>query len=225
MKNIIFISPPAAGKGTQSILLEKEYGYVHISTGDMLRSAVRSGSELGCKVKALVDRGLLVDDDIVLDLIREKLSELDGKSFILDGVPRTIYQAGVLDDILEENNIDYIVVFLAITEDMAIERAVSRITCGCGRTYNLRVAELMPKVAGICDDCGKALVVRKDDNADDFRKRFREYEESTEPLVEYYQRKNKLVVIDASQDTLKILGDITGQLENNMCRELHKESE
>ena len=205
MKNIIFIAPPAAGKGTQSTMLKDKFNYNHLSTGDMLREAIASGSELGLKVKNIIDRGELVSDDIMIDLIINKLSSESGKPFILDGFPRTLNQAISLDKMLDDN---YIVIYLDLSEEEATNRIVYRLTCKCGKSYNLKTAGLMPKVDGICDVCGSELIKRDDDNLESFKIRYNSFLENTKPLIEYYENKNKLKKIDVNRNVEDIFKDI-----------------
>ena len=205
MKNIIFIAPPAAGKGTQSTFLEDKFGYVHLSTGDMLREASQSDTEDGKKIKAIIDSGSLVSDELMINLIKDKLSKLQGKPFILDGFPRTLNQAKSLDNMLDK---DYEVIYLDLSEEEAIERILGRLTCSCGKSYNLNVDSLKPKVEGICDGCGKELVKRNDDNVDSFKVRYKTFLDNTKPLMEYYEDKNKLHKIDVNRNVEDIFKDI-----------------
>lgn len=205
MKNIIFIAPPAAGKGTQSTMLKDKYNYNHLSTGDMLREAIASGSTLGLKVKNIIDRGELVSDDIMIDLIKDKLSSESGKPFILDGFPRTLNQAKSLDNMLDD---DYVVIYLDLGEEEATNRIVNRLTCKCGKSYNLNVANLKPEVDGICDVCGNELIKRNDDNLESFKIRYNSFLENTKPLIEYYDNKNKLRKIDVNRNVEDIFKDI-----------------
>ena len=205
MKNIIFIAPPAAGKGTQSTMLKDKYNYNHLSTGDMLREAIASGSTLGLKVKNIIDRGELVSDDIMIDLIKDKLSSESGKPFILDGFPRTLNQAKSLDNMLDD---DYVVIYLDLSEEEATNRIVYRLTCKCGKSYNLNVDSLKPIVDGICDVCGSELIKRNDDNLESFKIRYNLFLENTKPLIEYYDNKKKLRKIDVNRNVEDIFKDI-----------------
>ena len=205
MKNIIFIAPPAAGKGTQSTMLKEKFNYNHLSTGDMLREAIASGSEFGLMLKNIIDEGKLVSDDIMIDLIKEKLNNLEGKPFILDGFPRTLNQAKSLDNMLDK---DYEVIYLDLSEEEAIERILGRLTCSCGKSYNLNVEALKPKIDGICDGCGKELVKRNDDNVDSFKVRYKTFLDNTKPLMEYYEDKNKLHKINVNRNVEDIFKDI-----------------
>lgn len=205
MKNIIFIAPPAAGKGTQSTMLKENYGYNHLSTGDMLREVVSSGTDFGLQVKNIIDRGELVSDELIIGLINDKLAKIDGKPFILDGFPRTLNQAKSLDNMLDK---DYEVIYLDLSEEKAIDRILGRLTCSCGKSYNLNVDNLKPKVEGICDGCGKKLVKRNDDNVDSFKVRYKTFLDNTKPLMEYYEGKNKLHKINVNRNVEDIFKDI-----------------
>lgn len=197
MKNIIFIAPPAAGKGTQSELLVSEFGYNHISTGDLLRLKQNDGSELGNYIEYLLSQGKLVDDDIVTSLLKEKLSNIDGP-FILDGYPRNILQADILDNVLKSLNLNIdAVIYLNVDSETAMKRALGRVSCPkCNKIYNKYISEKMPKVANVCDDCGVQLICRSDDNEISFKKRFDAYINQTQPLLDYYKSKDLLVIVD-----------------------------
>ena len=206
MKNIIFIAPPAAGKGTQSDMLKNTYGYIHISTGDLLRAEIATGSALGLEVKSIIDKGNLVSDELIIDIINSKLTEIKGKPFILDGFPRTLNQAKVLDKIIDDN---YEVIYLELSKEEAIKRIEGRLTCSCGKSYNLNDEALKPKQVGICDNCGKKLVKRDDDNTLAFAVRYDNFLNNTKVLIDYYKNKNKLNVIDVNRDINAIFKDIS----------------
>ena len=212
MKNIIFIAPPAAGKGTHSKKLVDKYNYVHISTGDMLREVIASGSELGLEVKSIIDQGKLVSDELIIRLINSKLSDIKGKPFILDGFPRTLSQAESLDSIVDN---DYEVIYLDIDKETAIKRIEGRLTWRCGASYNINEAVFRPQVEGICDKCGSKLVKRDDDNALAFAVRYDTFLENTKPLYEYYEKKNKLHVIDVNKDASEIFDEISRIVAND----------
>ena len=207
MKNIIFIAPPAAGKGTISDYLVKNYGYVHLSTGDLLRNEVASGSELGKEIAALISVGKLVSDDLIIRLVEEELvHHLKDKPFILDGFPRTIKQAEKLDEMLADSHItDVVVIDLDVDLDTAIKRALGRVVCSsCKKSYNIYNPELSPKQENICDDCGGRLERRVDDTEETFRERYQTYLASTAPIIEYYAEQHKLVKICAT-DPLEMI--------------------
>lgn len=200
MKNIIFLAPPAAGKGTLSEMLTEKYGYGHISTGDLLREEIKNKTEIGKQAESLMKEGEFVSDDVIVKLISNRITKDDCKNgYILDGFPRTKVQALKYDELLESLGKDLgIVIYIDIDKDMAIRRACSRITCPkCGRIYNKYSEEMKPKTEGICDDCGESLVQRADDNEETFTKRFEEYINKTMPLYDYYKNKGVLRVIKA----------------------------
>jgi len=138
MKNIIFIAPPAAGKGTQSDLLQKHFGYLHISAGDMLRQEVAKGTPFGKNIQELINQGILVSNEIIIELIKRKIEEIGDKPFILDGFPRTLIQAEALNKMLiEQGCTDYIAIYLALNEEAAMQRMLGRLTCNCGKSYSI----------------------------------------------------------------------------------------
>ena len=195
MKSVIFIAPPAAGKGTQSKALV-ELGFVHISTGDILREEMKNETEIGNSIKDIMSAGSLVSDEIVFELLTNKLSKID-KPFILDGFPRTLKQAEMLDKLLENLKLTtYETIYLDITMEEALKRALGRLTCECGMSYNKFNKEAMPKVENICDVCGKTLSTRTDDNEESYTNRFNTFLENIEPIKNYYESKNKLHIID-----------------------------
>ena len=200
MKNIIFIAPPAAGKGTQSDLLISKYGYEHISTGDLLREEVASGSELGLSISELMKKGALISDDIVNKLLVKALSATT-KPFILDGYPRNISQAEKLDILLSElgKTVDA-VIYLEVDEELAMKRATGRISY---HKYFMK-----PKQDNICDNCGATLISRADDTEDAFKIRYNTYIENTKPLLDFYDKKGVLVRIDANRDASEAFEDI-----------------
>lgn len=201
MKNILFIAPPAGGKGTQSDALVEKFGYIHISTGDLLRN-IDKQSELGIKVNDLIAKGALVDDSIVLELLKNKLLTLkETDCFILDGFPRNLAQAESLDKLLSEigQSLD-IVVELDVPYDTCLKRAIGRISCPkCKAIYNKYFKK--PQTENVCDKCGSTLESRLDDNEETFKTRFDTYNKSTAPLIEYYEQKGILVKIDGINDT------------------------
>ena len=188
--NIIFISPPAAGKGTQSKFLSEEYNIPHISAGDLLRDEVASGSELGKELKAIMDAGKLVGLEDILKLLENRLSKDDCKNgYILDGYPRDMAQAKAYEELLAKLNMEIgHVIFLDIDKELAVRRTLSRLICpNCGSSYNLEVEEVKPKKDGICDRCNHELKHRSDDNEETILKRFDTYMESTKDLIDYYK--------------------------------------
>lgn len=211
MKNVIFVAPPAAGKGTCSEYLKSKFNYNHVSTGDLLREARIKGDELSQRIAAIMDSGGLVGDDIVLELLQNKLNQLGTSSkFILDGYPRNIAQAKTLDKLFDSLNIsDYVVIYLTIDFEEALKRTLSRLICpNCKRGYNKYSTSLKPIKDGICDDCGTSLITRSDDNEETFKIRFDNYMKETESILDYYKDKNKLVTIDSTQDFDSIANNI-----------------
>lgn len=202
MKNIIFIAAPASGKGTLSSLLKERCGYIHISTGDLLRNIIKEKSELGLEVEKVISGGNLVNDELMFKIVRKELESIDkSKSFILDGLPRTLDQAKYLDTLFSELGInDYQVIYLDIDEETASKRALGRQTCtNCGASYNKFFEEFMPNKEGICDKCGNELISRSDDNEESFKVRFKNFLNNTLPIVDYYKEENKISNIDCSK--------------------------
>ena len=198
--NIILLAPPAAGKGTQSEILKKEYNLNHISTGDLLRNAAKEDNEFGHNLKEIMGSGKLVTDDIVLEVFNRYLDTTDNLNLLLDGFPRNIYQASKLDEILESKNskVDY-VFLLDVPKEILADRITGRRLCkSCGRVYNVNIDKLKPIIDGVCDDCGGELYQRIDDNEATFETRYNEYLEQTLPLVDYYKNKNVLIEIEST---------------------------
>ncbi len=196
--NIILLGPPGAGKGTQAQRLQADLGMVQLSTGDMLRAAVASGSELGQKAKGIMERGELVPDDLMVGLIERRIAEPDcAKGFILDGFPRTEAQAEALDKMLARSakKLDR-VIEMEVDEKALIQRIVGRFTCAkCGAGYHDTFKR--PKVEGVCDVCGsREFTRRKDDNADTMKTRMAAYRAQTEPLLPYYRSRGVLRKVD-----------------------------
>ena len=209
--NLILLGAPGAGKGTQAELLMQHLGIPSISTGNMLREAMANGSDLGKQVKQCMDEGKLVSDDLVLSLVAERTAQDDCKNgFILDGVPRTLSQAEALD--AKGVRIDH-VVSIEIDDAVIEGRMTGRRVCTkCGATYHIVVNP--PKTEGICDHCGEAVMIRKDDAAETVRNRLKIYHEATEVLKDYYARQNKLCMVEGNQsiegaynDILRALGE------------------
>ena len=191
MKNIIFIAPPAAGKGTVSARVCDKYNIPHISTGDLLRDEIKNSTKLGLEIKDAMARGEFVSDEVITKLLKKRLSNKDcKKGYILDGYPRNVNQAIVYDKLLEELDFDLgKVILLDIDKDVAMQRALSRLVCSkCGLSYNLLNKELSPVKEGICDSCGSPLKSRSDDNEETFINRFNTYMNETFPLVDYYEK-------------------------------------
>jgi len=201
-KELIMVGPPASGKGTQTKKLAAETNLKHVDTGSMLREAVANGTEAGKIAKSYMDKGQLVPVEIVARIIKERLSKDDCKNgFILDGFPRSLEQAEILDKILEEidgdNEVSLKVVYFDIPVDNLIERIVNRRSCpDCGAIFNIKTMTL--KEDGKCDACGATLVQRADDNEETAKSRFNTYFEQTAPLIDLYEKRGKLVKINAA---------------------------
>lgn len=216
MKNIIFIAPPAAGKGTQAKMLHEKYNIPHISTGKLLREEATKETELGKTIKETISKGKLVSDEIITTLLKLRLMNEDcNNGYILDGYPRNIEQAKIYEELLKSLNKDMgIVVFFDIDKDLAMKRTLSRIECpNCGTSYNLLVNELKPTLEGICNKCGSKLEQRSDDNAESFMTRFDTYMNKTLDLINYYKEKNilrEIKVLDnlSAQDIFSNLEEI-----------------
>jgi len=194
---VVLLGPPGAGKGTQARLLREEFSACQISTGDILRQAVAEQTLLGTQAAAYLDRGALVPDDVIVNLVAERLKERDcEQGFILDGFPRTIAQAQGLDAILERMGIDLdCVLSVRVPEKTVIERLAGRRTCkNCGALYHTVYEP--PKKEGVCDRCGGELYQRDDDREETIAHRLRVYEEQTAPLADYYRRRGLLREID-----------------------------
>ncbi len=201
MKNIIFIAPPAAGKGTMSEILMEKYGYVHISTGDILRNMAKSDDEFGRNLNAMLQEGKLVPDEIVYEAIERRLGMPDlDKGFILDGFPRNIAQAIEYDKILSKTKRNLgVVIYLDTSKDILEKRITGRRVCPeCGSTYNVLTGVNMPKENNICDKCHHLLEQRVDDNLESFQTRYQTFLEKTYPLVDYYDKKGLLYRINSS---------------------------
>lgn len=200
MRNIILIAAPAAGKGTLSELLVEKYGYVHISTGDLLRDAAKSDTELGKTISDMLSRGELVTDEIVFELLENRLKEDDTKKgFILDGFPRTLEQAKKYDETVSKLNIDLgCVIVLESDYEILKNRIVGRLLCeNCGSVYNTLTGYNTPKQENICDKCGGSLYKRSDDNEESFKTRYETYLEKTKPLIDFYKDKGILHFVNS----------------------------
>ena len=202
---LILLGAPGAGKGTQAKLLCEHFGIPAISTGNMLREAMANGSELGKQVKSYMETGRLVSDELVLALVRERTCQPDcAKGFILDGVPRTLSQAEALDAM--GIKIDH-VVSIEVDDAVIEARMTGRRSCPkCGATYHLVTNP--PKQEGICDTCGEGLTVRSDDAPETVRNRLKIYHETTEVLKDYYQKQNKLCLVEGHQPIMDAFYEI-----------------
>ncbi|MBY0510892.1 MAG: adenylate kinase [Rhodospirillaceae bacterium] len=209
-KRLILMGPPGGGKGTQAKRLETRYGIVQLSTGDMLRAAVKAGSPIGKQAKAVMDAGKLVSDDIMISLISERIDQADcAKGFILDGFPRTVPQAEALDKMLKDKGIKLDkVIEVEVPDALLIERITGRFTCAkCGEGYHDKFKQ--PKKAGVCDVCGGTEFTRRaDDNAETVGARLKAYHDQTAPLMPYYKAQGLLEVIDGNRDIDVVTGDL-----------------
>jgi adenylate kinase len=197
---VIFLGPPGSGKGTQAKMVSERLGIPQISTGDMLRSAVREGTPMGLKAKAMMDSGALVPDEVVVGIVQERLAKADCESgFILDGFPRTVPQADALQACLKGLGKDLdAVISLEVDTDAVVERINGRRTCrDCGKMFHVRFDP--PAQENICDGCGGELYLRDDDQEATIRKRLEVYADQTAPLVAYYQRFNLVRAINGMQ--------------------------
>lgn len=197
--NLILLGPPGAGKGTQAVKIVEKYKIPHISTGDIFRANIKNGTELGKKAKAYMDKGELVPDDLVCEIATSRLLEDDCKEgFLLDGFPRTVYQAEKLDAFLTEHGkkVDK-VLDIAVEKEELMTRLIGRRVCkACGATYH--VTNMPPKKEGVCDKCGGELMQRADDTEETVANRIEVYNSQTMPLVEYYEKAGNIAHIDGA---------------------------
>ena len=217
MKSVILIAAPAAGKGTEAVKLKEQYNMPHISTGDLLRAAVAKGDERGSMINELITNGKFVSDDIVLELLKEKILEpVCENGYILDGFPRNIAQAEAYDKILNEINREIgVVIVLDIDKEIAKSRISGRYSCPkCGKVYNINNIEMKPLNEGLCDICSVELTRRTDDNPDTYEERYNTYLEKTEPLISYYDKKGIVYHVNAglsSEETHRQVIEILGE--------------
>lgn len=207
-KELVFLGPPASGKGTQTNRLSQELKFPHVDTGSLLRKAIADGTEDGKTAKSFIEKGQLVPVEIVASIIKTRLKENDCQNgFILDGFPRSTEQADMLEQMLKEIDagidVDFKVIYFDIPQQLLLERIIYRRSCPkCGRIYNLK--SLKPAKDGICDDCGAELVQRKDDTEETAKARFTTYFEQTAPLIEYYDKKGSLIKINADGEVNEV---------------------
>lgn len=202
MKNIILLAPPAAGKGTLANDLKEKYGYVHLSTGDMLREEAKEDKE----VKDALEAGHLINDDLVFRAVKSKLNKLGNTNYILDGFPRTLDQAIWYSNYLKENNKDLgVVIYLDVDKKLLEKRVLTRLICPkCNISYSTSNKKFLPKKSGICDICNSALENRSDDNIESFNKRYDIYQKRTSKLLDFYKNLNVLERI-TEVDPIKVL--------------------
>jgi adenylate kinase len=212
--NIILLGPPGAGKGTQAKKISENYSLPHISTGDMLRENINNNTPLGLKAKSYMSRGELVPDELLITIIKDRLSRSDcSGGFLLDGFPRTIPQADALQMILTESSRKLDVVLnIDVDDEELIKRLSGRRMCACGISFHMVFNP--PEKEGICDACNGKLYQREDDKSDAIRNRLIVYKKQTQPLITYYTKKNILQRIDGSKDISAIFKEIKKILEN-----------
>lgn len=210
----ILLGPPGAGKGTQAKRMVADYGLVHISTGDIFRENIKNETELGKKVKDILARGELVNDDLTNGLVFDRLSQDDCKNgFLLDGYPRNLVQATALDEWLEDNSlqVDHVLDIKADPEVLVKRISGRRVCPNCGRSYH--IINEPPIVEGVCDDCGTNLIQRPDDSEETVKSRIEIYENQTKPLIEYYDNQGKILYFDGNQSIEKVYNDVKNSLE------------
>lgn len=203
--NLVLLGGPGAGKGTQAEKLKKSRGLNHISTGDILRSEVASETDLGMKAKEYMDKGDLVPDDLVIDMVERHISGLEG--ILFDGFPRTVAQAEALEDIIDLD----LVLYIDVSEEEVVKRLSARRVCSnCGANYNVKFKP--PEEEGVCDNCGGELVQREDDQPEVIQERYDTFISKTQPLVDYYKQKDLLARIDGEASPQKVHENIEGVL-------------
>jgi adenylate kinase len=212
---IIMLGAPGAGKGTQAKMIAEKYGIPHVSTGDIFRANIKNQTELGMEAKKYMDQGLLVPDELTVKILLDRVAKDDCKNgYVLDGFPRTIPQAEVLDKAVEELNesIDF-AINVDVKDESIIKRMSGRRAClKCGATYHIE--HIPPKQEGICDSCGSELVLRDDDKPETVKKRLSVYHEQTQPLIDYYNKKGILREVNGSQDMKDVFNAIVTILDS-----------
>lgn len=213
--NVIFIAPPAAGKGTISKYLVNDLGYVHLSTGDLLREISKTNTEIA----ELMASGKFISDDIMFEIIKNEIANIKNKPFILDGIPRNLNQAEYLTNLLKEIGVNnYLVINIDVDENTLEKRLSGRRICpSCGSSYNVNFEEFKPIKENICNNCNSELITRTDDSPETFKTRYKAYLDNTLPVLDFYKKLNKLVTINANQDSEAIIKDVITSLkgENN----------
>ena len=210
---IIMLGAPGAGKGTQAKQIAAKYNIPHISTGDIFRANIKNGTELGKKAKTYMDKGLLVPDELVVDLVVDRVEDKDCENgYVLDGFPRTIPQAEALDAALAKNGdkMEY-AINVEVPDENIVKRMSGRRACvACGATYHIE--HIPPKTEGICDTCGKELILRDDDKPETVLNRLNIYHEQTQPLIDYYNTKGILKEVDGTKDMADVFSEIVAIL-------------
>ena len=213
MLNIVLLGPPGAGKGTQAELIVQKYGIPQISTGDIFRVNIKNGTELGMKAKAFMDKGDLVPDELVVDLVKDRIGQDDcAEGFMLDGFPRTVFQAEELDKIMEARGIKIDAVLnIDVKPEKLVKRIAGRRVCkSCGATYNVDYKP--PAKEAVCDKCGGEVYQRADDTEETVQNRIRVYFSQTAPLIDYYRKSDVIVNIDGDLSEADVFAQITGKL-------------
>ena len=209
MKRVVLLGPPGAGKGTQATGIAEKYNILHISTGDIFRANVKQGTPLGLKAKEYMDKGALVPDELTCDLVEDRIMQADcANGYLLDGFPRTVFQAEHFDKFLKAKgqNLDD-VVDIEVPDSVIVPRAAGRRVCrNCGKPYH--VTNMPPKVEGVCDDCGGEVYQRADDCEETVKNRLKVYADQTAPLVDYYKNAGILKVINGNQEMDKVFAEI-----------------
>lgn len=210
--NLLLFGPPGAGKGTQSALLVERKRFIHFSTGNMLREAIREGSELGKKAKSIMDKGSLVPDSIVISLVEDELKKLKGKNFILDGFPRTVTQAEALDELMSKLGLSLDrAFFLSVPQDLIVRRLTGRRMTKDGRhVYHIEFSP--PKKMGVCDVTSEELIQRPDDREEVVSSRLEAYEASTAPLKKYYEKSGILVEVNGVGSSEEVYSKIVSSM-------------
>jgi adenylate kinase len=214
---MVLLGPPGAGKGTQAVMLAEKKGFPHLSTGDILRENVKNNTDIGKKAKEFMEKGELVPDDIVIAMMLDTIKNANGKSdFILDGFPRTVYQAKKLDGELNKLKlpIDMVVYFKTSIKTVILRLTGRRLCSKCGANYH--IVNMPPKKRGICDKCGSELYQRKDDSEDTIKKRLEVYDSQTKELIDYYKAQGILKEVSGDLEALKVYSELSEIL--NTCK-------
>lgn len=209
MKSVVLLGPPGAGKGTQASGIAEKYGILHISTGDIFRANLKAGTPLGLKAKEYMEKGALVPDELTCDLVEDRVMQEDCKNgYLLDGFPRTVFQAEHFDKFLASKGMKLeSVIDIEVPDEALIPRATGRRVCrSCGRPYH--VTAMPPKKEGVCDVCGGEVYQRADDSEETVKNRLSVYHEQTEPLTDYYRNTGILKTVNGDQDMDKVFAEI-----------------
>jgi len=220
---IVLLGPPGAGKGTQAVILAEKKGFLHLSTGDILRENVKKGTEIGKKAKAFMEKGELVPDDIVIEMMLDTIKNArEQENFILDGFPRTAYQAKKLDSELDKLKLPIeMVVYFKTSIKVVTSRLAGRRLCSkCGANYH--IVNMPPKKQGVCDKCGAELYQRKDDSVETIKKRLEVYDGQTKELIDYYKAKGILKEVSGDLEAQKVYSELSEILNTCEADDRHK---